>query len=69
MNDKILTLEPDSPLNTKEQMDRLSAAVRVGAPEIIAEFRDRQNHMSLTVHPNHVLNPDGSVSLDDYLRA
>lgn len=29
MNDKILTLEPDSPLNTKEQMDRLSAAVRV----------------------------------------
>ena len=69
MNDKILTLEPDSPLNTKEQMDRLSAAVRVGAPEIIAEFRARQNHMSLPVHPNHVLNPDGSVSLDDYLRA
>lgn len=42
MNEKILSLDPDSPLNTQENMDRLSAAVRVGAPEIIAEFRTRQ---------------------------
>lgn len=30
MNEKILSLDPDSPLNTRERMDRMSAAVRMG---------------------------------------
>lgn len=69
MNEKVLSLNPDSPLNTKERMDRMSAAVRVGAPEIIAEFRARQNDMSLVINKNREVDPDGSIALQTYVRA
>lgn len=69
MNEKILSLNPDSPLNTQERMDRMSAAVRVGAPEIIAEFRTRQNDLSLVINENRAVDPDGSIALQTYLRA
>lgn len=69
MNEKILSLDPDSPLNTKERMDRMSAAVRVGAPEIIAEFRARQNDMSLVINQSRDVDPDGSIALQTYMRA
>lgn len=69
MNEKILSLNPDSPLNTQERMDRISAAVRVGAPEIIAEFRTRQNDLSLVINENRAVDPDGSIALQTYLRA
>ena len=69
MNEKILSLDPDSPLNTQENMDRMSAAVRVGAPEIIAEFRARQQDMSLVINQNRDLDPDGSIALKTYMRA
>ena len=69
MNEKVLSLDPDSPLNTKERMDRMSAAVRVGAPEIIAEFRARQNDMSLVINKNREVDPDGSIALQTYVRA
>lgn len=63
MNEKILSLDPTSPFNTKEQKDRLSAAVRVGAPEVIAEFRARQHDMSLVINQNRDIDPDGSIAL------
>lgn len=69
MNEKILSLNPDSPLNTQERMDRMSAAVRVGAPELIAEFRTRQNDLSLVINENRAVDPDGSIALQTYLRA
>lgn len=69
MNEKILSLNPDSPLNTQERMDRISAAVRVGAPEIIAEFRTRQKDLSLVINENRAVDPDGSIALQTYLRA
>ena len=69
MNEKILSLNPDSPLNTQERMDRISAAVRVGAPEIIAEFRTRQKDLSLVINENREVDPDGSIALQTYLRA
>lgn len=69
MNEKILSLNPDSPLNTQENMDRISAAVRVGAPEIIAEFRARQQDMSLVINQNREIDPDGSIALKTYMRA
>ncbi len=69
MNEKILSLNPDSPLNTQERMDRISAAVRVGAPELIAEFRTRQNDLSLVINENRAVDPDGSIALQTYLRA
>ena len=69
MNEKVLSLDPDSPLNTRERMDRMSAAVRVGAPEVIAEFRARQNDMSLVVNQNREVDPDGSIALKTYVRA
>ena len=69
MNEKILSLDPDSPLNTQENKDRISAAVRVGAPEIIAEFRARQNDMSLVINKNREVDPDGSIALQTYVRA
>ncbi len=69
MNEKILSLDPTSPFNTKEQKDRLSAAVRVGAPEVIAEFRARQHDMSLAIHQNRDIDPDGSIALKTYMRA
>ena len=69
MNEKVLSLDPDSPLNTKERIDRMSAAVRVGAPEIIAEFRARQNDMSLVINKNREVDPDGSIALQTYVRA
>lgn len=69
MNEKILSLNPDSPLNTQERMDRMSAAVRVGAPEIIAEFRTRQKDLSLVINENREVDPDGSIALQTYLRA
>ena len=69
MNEKILSLNPDSPLNTQERMDRISAAVRMGAPEIIAEFRTRQKDLSLVINENREVDPDGSIALQTYLRA
>lgn len=69
MNEKILSLDPDSPLNTQENKDRISAAVRVGAPEIIAEFRARQQDMSLVINQNREVDPDGSIALQTYVRA
>ena len=69
MNEKILSLDPNSPLNTQERMDRISAAVRVGAPEIIAEFRTRQKDLSLVINENREVDPDGSIALQTYLRA
>ena len=60
---------PDSPLNTQESKDRMSAAVRVGAPEIIAEFRAWQQDMSLVINQNRDIDPDGSVALQTYMRA
>lgn len=69
MNEKILSLNPDSPLNTQENKDRMSAAVRVGAPEIIAEFRARQQDMSLVINQNRDVDPDGSIVLKTYMRA
>ena len=69
MNAKVLSLDPDSPLNTQERMDRISAAVRVGAPELIAEFRARQNDMSLAVNQNREVDPDGSIALKTYMQA
>lgn len=69
MNEKILSLDPDSPLNTQENKDRMSAAVRVGAPEIIAEFRARQQDMSLVINQNRDIDPDGSIALHTYMRA
>ena len=69
MNEKILSLDPDSPLNTQENKDRMSAAVRVGAPEIIAEFRARQQDMSLVINQNRDIDPDGSIALQTYMRA
>jgi len=69
MNEKILGLDPDSPLNTQENKDRMSAAVRVGAPEIIAEFRARQQDMSLVINQNRDIDPDGSIVLQTYMRA
>ena len=69
MNERILSLDPDSPLNTKENKDRMSAAVRVGAPEIIAEFRARQQDMRLVINQNRDIDPDGSITLKTYMRA
>jgi len=69
MNEKILSLDPDSPLNTQENMDRISAAVRVGAPELIAEFRARQQDLSLVINQNRDIDPDGSTALETYMRA
>lgn len=69
MNEKILSLDPDSPLNTQENKDRMSAAVRVGAPEIIAEFRSRQQDMRLVINQNRDIDPDGSIALQTYMRA
>jgi len=69
MNEKILSLNPDSPLNTQENMDRISAAVRVGAPELIAEFRARQQDLSLVINQNRDIDPDGSIALKTYMRA
>ncbi|NCE64429.1 DUF4885 domain-containing protein [Pseudoflavonifractor sp. 524-17] len=69
MNEKILSLDPDSPLNTQESKDRMSAAVRVGAPEIIAEFRARQQDMRLVINQNRDVDPDGSIALKTYMRA
>lgn len=69
MNEKILSLDPDSPLNTQENKDCMSAAVRVGAPEIIAEFRARQQDMSLVINQNRDIDPDGSIALQTYMRA
>lgn len=69
MNEKILSLDPDSPLITQENKDRMSAAVRVGAPEIIAEFRTRQQDMSLVINQNRDIDPDGSIALKTYMRA
>ena len=69
MNEKILSLDPDSPFNTQESKDRLSAAVRVGAPEVIAEFRARQQNMSLVINQNRDVDPDGSIALKTYMRA
>lgn len=69
MNEKVLSLDPDSTLNTRESMDRISAAVRVGAPEVIAEFRARQNDMSLVINKNREVDPDGSIALQTYVRA
>ncbi len=69
MNEKILSLTPDSPLNTQENKDRMSAAVRVGAPEIIAEFRTRQQDMNLVINQNRDIDPDGSIALKTYMRA
>ena len=69
MNEKILSLNPDSPLNTQENMDRISAAVRVGAPEMIAEFRARQHDMSLVINQNRDIDPDGSIALKTYMQA
>ena len=69
MNEKILSIDPNSPLNTQERMDRISAAVRVGAPEIIAEFRTRQKDLSLVINENREVDPDGSIALQTYLRA
>ena len=69
MNSEILKLNPDSPLNTQERMDRVSAAVRVGAPEIVAEFRTRQHDMSLIINKNRDIDPDGSIALKTYVRA
>lgn len=69
MNEKILGLDPASPLNTREHKDRLSAAVRVGAPEVIAEFRARQHDMSLVIDQNREIDPDGSIALKTYMRA
>lgn len=69
MNEKILSLDPDSPLNTQENKDRISAAVRVGAPEVIAEFRARQQDMSLVINQNRDIDPDGSIALKTYMRA
>lgn len=69
MNEKILSLDPSSPLNTREQKDRLSAAVRVGAPEVLAEFRARQHDMSLVINQNRDIDPDGSIALKTYIRA
>ena len=69
MNEKILGLDPDSPFHTQENKDRLSAAVRVGAPEIIAEFRARQQDMSLVIDQNRAIDPDGSIAIETYWRA
>jgi len=69
MNKRILSLDPDSPLNNQENKDRMSAAVRVGAPEIIAEFRARQQDMSLVINQNRDIDPDGSIALKTYMRA
>ena len=69
MNEKILSLDPDSPFNTQENKDRVSAAVRVGAPEIIAEFRAQQQDMSLVINQNRDIDPDGSIALQTYMRA
>lgn len=69
MNEKILSLDPDSPLNTQENKDRMSAAVRVGAPEVIAEFRARQQDMNLVINQNRDIDPDGSIALKTYMRA
>lgn len=69
MNEKILSLDPDSPFSTQENKDRLSAAVRVGAPEIIAEFRARQQDMGLVINQNRDVDPDGSIALQTYMRA
>lgn len=68
MNDKILSLNPDSPFNTLERMDRLSAAVRVGAPELVAEFSARKNDTSLLINKNREVDPDGSIALKTYMR-
>lgn len=69
MNEKILSLDPDSPLNTRQNMDRLSAAVRVGAPEVVAAFRARQQDLGLVINENREVDPDGSIALQTYLRA
>ena len=69
MHEKILSLDPDSPLNTQENQDRMSAAVRVGAPEVIAGFRARQQDMRLVVDQNRDIDPDGSIALKTYVRA
>ena len=69
MNEKILNLDPDSPFHTQENKDRLSAAVRVGAPEIIAEFRARQQDMSLVINQNREIDPNGSIAIETYWRA
>lgn len=69
MNERILGLDPDSPLNTQENQDRMSAAVRVGAPEVIAAFRARQQDMRLVINQNRDVDPDGSIALKTYMRA
>lgn len=47
----------------------MSAAVRVGAPEVIAEFRARQQDMRLVINQNQDVDPDGSIALKTYMRA
>lgn len=69
MNETVLCLDPNSPLNTPESKDRMSAAVRVGAPELIAEFRARQSSLSLAVNQNREVDPDGSISAKTYMDA
>ena len=69
MSEKILSLDPDSPLNTQENKDRMSAAVRVGAPEVISEFRARQQDVSLVINQNRDIDPDGSIAIKTYMRA
>ncbi len=69
MNETVLCLDPNSPLNTPESKDRMSAAVRVGAPELIAEFRARQSSLSLVINQNREVDPDGSISAKTYMDA
>lgn len=47
----------------------MSAAVRVGAPEVIAEFRTRQQDIRLVINQNRDVDPDGSIALKIYMLA
>jgi len=68
MNVNILSLDPDCHL-TQEQIDCISSAVRVGAPEVVAEFRAHQQDLSLVINQNRDIDPDGSIALKTYMQA
>lgn len=72
LNDGFIGLDPNSPFNTKEAMDRSNASVRVYGPEIIARFRAGElfpGQQKLVVNHDREVDPDYSISAKTYLRA
>lgn len=67
LNDEILSLHPSNEY-TQEYTDRLSATVRVAAPELVANFRAHSKDNQLPVDPPRN-NDDISDLLHSYMQA